>query len=192
MYTTIFSHPRYILVPSSHQPQLTIVIQVSTDRTSFVKVIRNSATSSTRRVYATLDRNVCSTRLPSQIDFINLDGEEDLVNLEGYKNVFPHAVLQIRWEGDSPRWLEELNASHLIERINGFSMYIHAVATLVPSQVSKLPYWVSPHGKMELTVDAFTPKRYSETAGPASVDGSATRECIALRHNRLQNLFIAR
>jgi hypothetical protein len=120
---------------------------VSTDRTSFVKVIRNSTTSTTSRVYATLDRNVCSTLLPSQVDFINLDGEEDLINLEGYKNVFPHAVLQIRWEGDSPRWLEELNASHLIERINEFSMYPHAVATLVPSQVSKLPYWVSPPRK---------------------------------------------
>ena len=90
-----------------------------------------------------MDRHICSTRLPSRIDLINFDGgEEDLVNLDGYKNVFPHAVLQIRWDGDSPRWLEELNGSHLIERINGFSMYIHAVASLLPSSVTKLPYWV--------------------------------------------------
>jgi SPX domain protein involved in polyphosphate accumulation len=39
--------------------------------------------------------------------------------------------------------LEELNGSILIERINGFSMYPHAVATLLSSQVSKLPTWVS-------------------------------------------------
>lgn len=96
-----------------------------------------------------MDRNICSTRLPSQIasqvDFLNFDGgEEDLVNLEGYKNVFPHAVLQVRWEGDSPRWLEELNGSHLIERIHGFHMYTHAIATLLPSSIPKLPYWVFP------------------------------------------------
>jgi len=120
---------------------LILAIQVSADRTSFVKVFRN--TSTTSRVYATMDRNVCSTRLPSQIDFLNLDGEEDLVNLNGYKNVFPHAVLQIRWDGDSPRWLEELNGSHLIERVNGFSMYTHAIAVLLPTSISKSPYWVS-------------------------------------------------
>ena len=50
-----------------------------------------------------MDRNICSTRLPSQIDFLKLDGgEEDLVNLDGYKSVFPHAVLQIRWDGRFP------------------------------------------------------------------------------------------
>ncbi len=122
---------------------LIVAIQISAERTSFVKVSRNTPTIS--RVYATMDRNICSTRLPSQIDFLNLDGgEEDLVNLDGHKSVFPHAVLQIRWDGDSPRWLEELNGSHLIERINGFSMYTNAVATLLPSSISKLPYWVPP------------------------------------------------
>ena len=119
---------------------LTLAIQVSAQRTSFVKVSRN--TSTTSRVYATMDRNICSTRLPSQIDFLDLYGEEDLVNLNEYKNVFPHAVLQIRWDGDSPRWLEELNGSHLIERVNGFSMYTHAIAVLLPSSISKSPYWV--------------------------------------------------
>jgi SPX domain protein involved in polyphosphate accumulation len=91
-----------------------------------------------------MDRNILSTRLPKK-STLNFDNsEEELINLEGHKNVFPHAVLQIRWEGDSPRWLEELNGSHLIERVNGFSMYTHAVAVLIPSEVHKLPYWVSP------------------------------------------------
>jgi SPX domain protein involved in polyphosphate accumulation len=91
-----------------------------------------------------MDRNILSTRLPktSTLNFDN--SEEEFINLEGHKNVFPHAVLQIRWEGDSPRWLEELNGSHLIERVNGFSMYTHAIAVLTPSQVHKLPYWVPP------------------------------------------------
>lgn len=99
----------------------------------------------TSRVYASIDRNICSTLLRPGIDFLHVDGDEELVNLDGYKNVFPHAVLQIRWEGDSPRWLEELNGSHLIERVNGFSMYTHAVSMLVPTKVQNLPYWVYPH-----------------------------------------------
>jgi len=94
-----------------------------------------------------MDRNICCTRLPSQVNFLRIDGEEDLVELEGYRSVFPHIVLKIRWNGDSPRWLEELNGSHLIERVNGFSMYSQAVATLVPSAVSKLPSWVCPFVK---------------------------------------------
>src|SRR5208282_1698003 len=122
---------------------LIVAIKISADRTSFVKLSPNASTTS--RVYATMDRNICSTRLPSQIDFLKLDGsEEDLVDLDGHKSVFPHAVLQIRWDGDSPRWLEELNGSHLIERINGFSMYANAVATLLPSSIPKQPYWVLP------------------------------------------------
>jgi SPX domain protein involved in polyphosphate accumulation len=90
-----------------------------------------------------MDRNILSTRLP-KTSTLNFDNEEEYINLEGHKNVFPHAVLTIRWEGDSPRWLEELNGSHLIERVNGFSMYTHAVSVLIPSEVHKLPYWVFP------------------------------------------------
>jgi len=97
----------------------------------------------TSRVYATIDRNIISTRL-SPKKLINFDTEEENVNLEGYKSVFPHAILKISWEGDSPRWLEELNGSILVERVNGFLMYPHAIATLFPSQVSRLPPWVFP------------------------------------------------
>jgi SPX domain protein involved in polyphosphate accumulation len=95
-----------------------------------------------------MNRNILSTRLPSQSDFLNLDNtKEDSANLEGYKHAFPHAVLQIRWEGDSPRWLEELNRSHLVERVNGFSIFVHSLATLVPFQLPKLPYWVHSNSK---------------------------------------------
>ena len=121
---------------------LTEAIQVSAQRTVFSKISKNKSSETVSKVYATMDRNICSTRLPSHIDFLALDGEEDLVDLEGYKNVFPHSLLTIRWEGDSPRWLEELNGSPLIERVNSFSMFVHAAASLVPSQLPKLPYWV--------------------------------------------------
>jgi len=90
-----------------------------------------------------MDTNILSARLsPDEPISFDLEDQE-LVNLPGYKSVFPHVVLQIRWEGDSPRWLEELNGSHLIERVNGFNLYTHSIAVLAPKQVDKLPYWVS-------------------------------------------------
>jgi hypothetical protein len=118
---------------------LRLVIQVAGERTSFIKASRSASKETKSRVYATIDRNIISTRL-SPKRLLNFDMAEEAVNLEGQKSVFPHAILQIRWEGDSPRWLEELDGSVLIERINGFSMYPHVVATLLSSQVSNLPY----------------------------------------------------
>jgi len=129
-----------------------------------------------------MDRNICCTRLPSQVNFLRFDAEEDLVELEGYKSVFPHIVLKIRWNGDSPRWLEELNGSHLVERVNGFSMYPQAVATLVPSSVSKLPFWVCPFIKsIALTVDATVTKGYEE-ATTACIQEHKERHDLSIRH----------
>lgn len=123
---------------------LNIVIQISSERTGFIKVSRTKNNSQCSRVYATMDTNLLSVRLKTSSPLSFDIEDEELVDLPGYKSVFPHAVLQILWEGDSPRWLEELNGSHLIERVNGFSMYTHSIATLLPSKVSKLPYWVPP------------------------------------------------
>jgi VTC domain len=113
------------------------VLQISSDRTGFIK-----SKSPRSTVYATLDTNILCTRLqsPSALTFDSDD--EELVTLQGHKFVFPHAVLKIRWEGDPPRWLEELNASYLIERVNNFSMYVHAISVLLPSKVHTLPHWV--------------------------------------------------
>jgi hypothetical protein len=130
---------------SSYRPGTTIfsitdlqVIQISSSRTGFIKLPRIQ--SSISRVYATMDTNILSTRLNGPLTF---DTEEpDLIDLPGHTSVFPHVLLQIRWEGDSPRWLEELNSSHLTERISGFNMYIHALSTLV--SMPKVPYWVYP------------------------------------------------
>ena len=92
----------------------------------------------TSRISATMDRNILCSRLPAS-KLSNLE-DELMADSEDRKISFPHAVLQIRWDNDSPRWLEELNGSHLIERVNHFSMYTHAVASLTSQ--SKLPYWV--------------------------------------------------
>jgi hypothetical protein len=143
----------------------------------------------TSRVYASIDRNICATRLRPGMDFLQLDGDEELVNLEGHKNVFPHAVLQVRWEGDAPRWLEELNGSHLLERVNGFSIYAHAVAMLVPSEVPKLPSWLPLLQKDIRKLQPAQPSsvRRRDSASPFVTTDSKTsssiennRPCIAI------------
>jgi hypothetical protein len=140
-----------------------------------------------------MDRNIYCTRLPSQFNFLNLDTEEDLVELKGYKSVFPHIVLTIRWDGDAPRWLEELNGSHLVERISGFSMYPQAVATLVPSSVSKLPFWVFLIcSRFADGVDAGLATGYQEAATSRSQDHKKGHQ-LAVHHGRFEeNPFIAR
>jgi hypothetical protein len=118
-----------------------LAIRVSAERTGFIKVSRDTTTPITSRIYASIDRQICATRLRPGMDIFATN--EDLVNLDGHRNIFPHAVLQVRWEGDSPRWLEELNTSHLIERINGFDVFVHAVAVLAGQKAGKMPYWVN-------------------------------------------------
>ena len=119
-----------------------------------MKVSRNFSTPRTSRVSATMDRHIRCSRLPApKVD--NL--EDELMSDSENKTDFPHAVLHIRWDNnDSPRWLEELNGSHLIERVNNFSIYVHAVASLTSQ--TKSPYWVC-------HINIF------QIASPGSVDG---------------------
>lgn len=126
----------------------------------------------TSNVSATMDRNILSSRLPAP-QLSNIYDELMTVSEEN-KTSFPHAVLQIRWDNDSPRWLEELNGSHLIERVNNFSIYTHAVATLTTQ--SKLPYWViSPLLVGVLILDAVVAKGYTKVTSPLTENSKKTR-----------------
>ena len=152
-------------VPSSQI--LKKVIHTTSQRTGFIKLPRTRQ-SNPSRIYATMDTNILSSRLPNgPITFDNED-DPDLIDLPGHQFVFPHAVLQIRWEGDSPRWLEELNGSHLIERVNGFDMYTHSIAILAANEVNDLPYWVFPSSsvtdKVTITKEGYTKVTAGENA----------------------------
>ena len=58
------------------------------------------------------------------------------------QNTFPHAILQVRWEGQpSPQVIQTLDQGHLAERIPGFSIEAHAVASSMPDMPT--PSWVS-------------------------------------------------
>lgn len=59
---------------------------------------------------------------------------------------FPYAVLEVKLQTQAgqepPEWIRELCASHLVEAVPKFSKFIHGTATLQPTRIHLLPYWM--------------------------------------------------
>ena len=59
---------------------------------------------------------------------------------------FPHAVLEVKLQShagqDPPKWSNDLISSHLVEEVPKFSKFIHGCATLFPSVVPLVPFWL--------------------------------------------------
>jgi SPX domain protein involved in polyphosphate accumulation/uncharacterized membrane protein YidH (DUF202 family) len=59
---------------------------------------------------------------------------------------FPYAVLEVKLatqEGkEPPLWVRELVSSHLVEAVPKFSKFIHGTATLFPTRINLLPFWM--------------------------------------------------
>jgi len=59
---------------------------------------------------------------------------------------FPYAVLEVKLQTQAgqepPPWIRELTASHLVEAVPRYSKFIHGTATLNPSRINLLPFWL--------------------------------------------------
>ena len=59
---------------------------------------------------------------------------------------FPYAVLEVKLQTQAgqepPQWIRELIASHLVEAVPKFSKFIHGTATLNPTRIDLLPFWM--------------------------------------------------
>ena len=59
---------------------------------------------------------------------------------------FPYAVLEVKLQTQAgqepPAWVRELIGSHLVEAVPKFSKFIHGTATLFPSRIHLLPFWM--------------------------------------------------
>lgn len=59
---------------------------------------------------------------------------------------FPYAVLEVKLQTaagqEPPQWIRELTASHLVEAVPKFSKFIHGTATMFPSRIDLLPFWM--------------------------------------------------
>ncbi|KAJ4422791.1 vacuolar transporter chaperone [Gnomoniopsis sp. IMI 355080] len=59
---------------------------------------------------------------------------------------FPYAVLEVKIQTQAgqqtPEWVRQLVASHLVEAVPKFSKFIHGCATLFPDRINLLPFWM--------------------------------------------------
>ena len=59
---------------------------------------------------------------------------------------FIYAVLEVKLQTqagqDPPAWVRELVGSHLVEAVPKFSKFIHGTATMFPSRIHLLPFWM--------------------------------------------------
>lgn len=59
---------------------------------------------------------------------------------------FPYAVLEVKLQTQAgqepPEWVRELISSHLVEAVPKFSKFIHGTATLFPTRINLLPFWM--------------------------------------------------
>ena len=59
---------------------------------------------------------------------------------------FPYAVLEVKLQTQAgqepPEWVRDLTGSHLVEAVPKFSKFIHGTATLFPTYIHLLPYWM--------------------------------------------------
>ncbi|KAL8705518.1 MAG: hypothetical protein Q9201_001393 [Fulgogasparrea decipioides] len=59
---------------------------------------------------------------------------------------FPYAVLEVKLQTQAgqepPAWVRELTSSHLVEAVPKFSKFIHGTATLFPTRIHLLPFWM--------------------------------------------------
>ncbi|KAL0571002.1 vacuolar transporter chaperone [Marasmius crinis-equi] len=62
------------------------------------------------------------------------------------KELFKYGVLEIKLQTqfgqEPPKWVTDLVQSHLVEAVPKFSKFIHGCATLLPSRVDLVPFWL--------------------------------------------------
>lgn len=84
------------------------LVQIQFNRSRFVGLGNNVSGG----VWATLDQNVCMRRCSSET--LNANGVK-LALIEGGAETFPHAVLEVRYEGErAPKLVAALDESHLV------------------------------------------------------------------------------
>ncbi|KAL0060185.1 vacuolar transporter chaperone [Marasmius tenuissimus] len=62
------------------------------------------------------------------------------------KELFKYGVLEVKLQTqlgqEPPKWVTDLVQSHLVEAVPKFSKFIHGCATLLPSRVDLVPFWL--------------------------------------------------
>ncbi|CCU76172.1 putative vacuolar transporter chaperone 3 [Blumeria hordei DH14] len=91
---------------------------------------------------------------------------------------FPYAVLEVKLQTQAgqepPEWVRELISSHLVEAVPKFSKFIHGTATLFPTRIRLLPYWMP-----QMQIDIRKPVTQNLGFDEDSDEDSATEDDMA-------------
>lgn len=111
----------------------------------------NENPNESSKVWATLDETITIKRA----------GFHSHYNKEGPKSAsFPYAVLEIKWRGLKPSWVGDIEKSHLVHVVEGFSVYSHSIALFHSQALSKPPHWLKMLNKVDLL--KLPPKKVRE------------------------------
>ncbi|KAI9868567.1 MAG: hypothetical protein M1830_005633 [Pleopsidium flavum] len=125
----------------AHHQEVQPLVDLRYKRTRFVGLGNNTV----RGFWATLDKEVIMTRT----SVAQLGSFQGLPTPDGGDGevrdavLFSHAVLEVRWEGDSGADLvRALDQSHLTEQVREFSLETHAVFVLYKPKHMSPPSWI--------------------------------------------------
>ncbi|KAF8474911.1 VTC domain-containing protein [Kalaharituber pfeilii] len=138
-------------------PDIVPLVKILARRTRFV---------SGQKVWAILDRDIRMYRIGENWEgcISNPDREET-----GKSSIFPHAVLEVRWEGqEEPALVKQLNRSHLVENVYGFSLDVHAVAVMHEPKEMAPPFWLPALSK-DIRKTPSRPLRHSRQASTTTI-----------------------
>ncbi|MCJ1475307.1 hypothetical protein MMC13_003969 [Lambiella insularis] len=112
------------------------LVHLNFQRTRFVGLSNNNA----KGVWAMLDKSI-SMKKWSIEDMRDLNCST--TTTDPISQNFPHAILEIRWIGlDQPDLINQLDETHLTERVRGFSLSSHAITTLCKPPGMLPPSWL--------------------------------------------------
>jgi len=105
-------------------------------RSRFVGLGNNTA----KGVWASLDKDVYMKK--SSYEDLR-DFSNSSVSNHSASVTFPHAVLEVRWEGGPrPELVKALDETHLTDRVPGFSLETHAIFALCQPPNMAAPFWL--------------------------------------------------
>ncbi|RPB07035.1 hypothetical protein P167DRAFT_579693 [Morchella conica CCBAS932] len=154
------------------------LVKILTKRTRFADTPDGSP------VWALLDWDIRMFKITKGMQWMNDPGVDDLGRglRNGTTMKFPHAVLEVQWEGEEmPGLVRELETSHMVENVRGFSLDVHAVAELYRPKKMTAPFWVSALQKDIRKTPIHTPRHsrrssahliFAPNSKAASVGGS--------------------
>ncbi|KAL7274880.1 hypothetical protein RUND412_002195 [Rhizina undulata] len=128
------------------------------------------------RAWAFLDKDIRMLKFGEGCSWIgDSDDDEFMLNSQNRNMAeFPHAVLEVHWEGHKvPEFLKELETSHMVEQVRGFSLDVHAVAVLHQPRKMSPPFWLHALNKDIRKTPLSTP-RHSRRSSSHLIFSSAS------------------